>query len=64
MATSWWWTSTANVRSRSGGWQGARATLSFANARYPAYRLDSEALVDVWGFVSGSVNPRRRAVRG
>ncbi len=46
------------------GRQGARATLSFANPRYPAYRLDAEALVEVWGVVSGSVNPRRRAVRG
>ena len=46
------------------GRQGARATLSFANARYPTYRLDADAVVEVWGVVSGSVNPRRRAVRG
>ncbi len=42
----------------------ARATLAFANPRYPAFRLDADALVEVWGVVSGSVNPRRRAVRG
>ena len=46
------------------GRQGIVVTLSFANPRYPAYRLDSEALVEVWGVVSGSVNPRRRALRG
>ena len=46
------------------GRQGSRATLSFANPRYPAYRFDAEAVVEIWGVVSGSVNPRRRAVRG
>ncbi len=35
----------------------------FANPRYPAFRLDGDALVEVWGVVSGSVNPRRRAER-
>ena len=30
----------------------------------PPSRLDPEALVEVWGVVSGSVNPRRRAERG
>lgn len=44
--------------------QGARVTLSFANPRYPVYRLDAEALVEVWGVVSSSANPRRRALRG
>ena len=44
--------------------QGAGITLSFANPRYTAYRIDAEALVEVWGHVSGSVNTRRRAVRG
>ena len=41
-----------------------RPTLSFANPRYPAFVLDPAAMVEVWGVVSGSVNPRRRAVRG
>lgn len=46
------------------GQQGGRVLLSFANPRYPAFRVDAEAVVEVWGVVSGSVNPRRRAVRG
>lgn len=41
-----------------------RVSLAFANPRYPAFILDSGALVEVWGLVSGSLNPRRRAVRG
>ena len=45
-------------------WGGrAAATLAFANPRYPAFQLDPEALVEIWGVVSGSVNPRRRAER-
>ncbi len=46
-------------------WRGRRgaATLAFANPRYPAFALDPEALLEVWGVVSGSVNPRRRAER-
>ena len=43
---------------------GGRVHLSFANPRYPAFELDGDALVEVWGVVSSSVNPRRRAVRG
>ena len=46
------------------GGRGGGATLAFANPRYPDFRLDPEALVEVWGVVSGSVNPRRRAERG
>ena len=38
-------------------------TLSFANPRYPAFQLDQDAHVEIWGVVSGSVNPRRRAGR-
>ena len=45
-----------------GGRSGA-AALAFANPRYPAFRLDPAALVEIWGVVSGSVNPRRRAER-
>jgi DNA polymerase V len=40
---------------------GGRVGLSFANPRFPEFRLDPESLVEVWGVVSGSVNPRRRA---
>ena len=40
-----------------------RPTLSFANPRYPDYVLDHAAVVEIWGVVSGSVNPRRRAAR-
>ncbi|CAO4184778.1 LexA family transcriptional regulator [Methylorubrum populi] len=45
------------------GRQGHRITLSFANPRYPTFQLPSDALVEVWGVVSGSINPRRRAAR-
>ena len=44
--------------------KGGRVGLAFANPRYPAFMLDPGALVEVLGVVSGSVNPRRRAVRG
>ena len=44
--------------------KGDRVGLAFANPRYPAFGLDPGALVEVWGVVSGSVNPRRRSVRG
>ena len=44
--------------------RGGRVGLAFANPRYPAFVLDPGALVEVWGVVSGSVNPRRRATRG
>ncbi len=46
------------------GQRAGRVLLSFANPRYPAFEIDSEAVIEVWGVVSGSVNPRRRAVRG
>lgn len=41
-----------------------RVTLSFANPRYPEFVLPLDAVVDVWGVVSGSINPRRRAHHG
>lgn len=40
---------------------GGRVVLSFANPRFPEYRLPPDAVVEVWGIVSGSINPRRRA---
>ena len=40
--------------------QGQRVTLHFANPRFPEYRLAPDALVEVWGVVSGSVCARRR----
>ena len=40
--------------------QGPRVTLSFANPRFPEFRLSPDAVVEVCGVVSGSVNPRRR----
>ena len=43
---------------------GPRVILSFANPRYPEYRLPAEARVVVWGVVSSSISPRRRAHRG
>ncbi|KQT80160.1 translesion error-prone DNA polymerase V autoproteolytic subunit [Methylobacterium sp. Leaf466] len=44
--------------------QGPRVALSFANPRYPEFRLSPDALVEVWGVVSSSISPRRRAARG
>ena len=40
--------------------QGSRVTLHFANPRFPEFHLAPDALVDVWGVVSGSVCARRR----
>ena len=44
--------------------RGGRVGLAFANPRFRAFVLDPGATIEVWGVVSGSVNPRRRAVRG
>lgn len=45
-------------------WTGRRsAPLAFANGSLPAYELPAGATVEVWGVVTGSVNPRRRAGR-
>ena len=41
-----------------------RVMLAFANLRYPVFELDQAAHVEIWGVVSGSVNPRRRAAKG
>ncbi len=41
--------------------QGPRVTLHFANPRFPEFRLAADAVVEVWGVVSGSINPRRRS---
>lgn len=38
-----------------------RVVLSFANPRFPEYRLSPDAVIEVWGVVSGSINRRRRA---
>ena len=38
-----------------------RVRLSFANPRFPEFDLPPGAVVEVWGVVSGSINPRRRA---
>ena len=44
--------------------QGPRTRLAFANPRYPEFQLSSDALVEVWGVVSSSISPKRRAARG
>lgn len=44
--------------------QARRVTLSFANPRYPTFALSPGAVIEVWGVVSASINPRRRAQRG
>lgn len=41
--------------------QGPRVILHFANPRFPAFQLSPDAVIEVWGVVSGSVNPRRRS---
>lgn len=41
--------------------QGPRVTLHFANPRFPEFRLAPDAVIEVWGVVSGSINPRRRS---
>lgn len=35
--------------------------LAFANASYPLFDMSSDAVVEVWGVVSGAVSPGRRA---
>ena len=40
-----------------------RVELAFANPRYPKFERPRDALVEVWGVVSSSISPRRRAVR-
>lgn len=44
--------------------RGGKVWLSFANRGYPAYPMPDDADIEVWGVVTGSVNPRRRAHRG
>lgn len=41
--------------------QGHRVVLAFANPRFPEFRLSPSAEIEVWGVVSGSINPRRRS---
>lgn len=38
-------------------------TLSFANRRYPTFAYSRDAIIEVWGVVSSSVSPSRRAER-
>ncbi|KQO85998.1 S24 family peptidase [Methylobacterium sp. Leaf91] len=40
--------------------QGPRITLHFANPRFPEFQLSPDAVIEVWGVVSGSVCARRR----
>ena len=41
--------------------QGPRVTLHFANPRFPEFLLSPDAIIEVWGVVFGSINPRRRS---
>jgi DNA polymerase V len=41
--------------------QGHRVVLAFANPRFPEFQLSPGAEIEVWGVVSGSINPRRRS---
>ena len=40
--------------------QGPRVTLHFANPRFPEFQLSPDAVIEVWGVVSGSVCAKRR----
>jgi DNA polymerase V len=40
-----------------------RIELSFANPRYPQFKQPQDATLEVWGVVSSSITPRRRALR-
>ena len=40
--------------------QGPRITLHFANPRFPEFQLSPDAVIEVWGVVSGSVCAKRR----
>lgn len=40
--------------------QGPRISLHFANPRFPEFQLSPDAIIEVWGVVSGSVCARRR----
>ena len=40
-----------------------RVELAFANPSYPEFVQPHDALVEVWGVVSSSISPRRRAHR-
>lgn len=43
--------------------RGHRVRLAFANPRFPEFELSPDAVVEVWGVVSGSISPRRRSAR-
>lgn len=40
--------------------QGPRITLHFANPRFPEFQLSPDAVIEIWGVVSGSICTRRR----
>ena len=40
--------------------QGPRISLHFANPRFPEFQLSPDAVIEVWGVVSGSVCAKRR----
>ncbi len=40
--------------------QGPRTSLHFANPRFPEFQLSPDAIIEVWGVVSGSVCAKRR----
>jgi DNA polymerase V len=44
--------------------RGGAVMLSFANPRYPAFQLNGDAVVEIWGVVASSINPQRRGGRG
>lgn len=43
--------------------EAGRVRLAFANRTFPEFMIPPDAVVEVWGVVTASINPRRRAYR-
>jgi DNA polymerase V len=47
------------VWSRDGG----KVKLTFANPQYPAFHVDDDAIIEIWGVLSSSISVARRSGR-
>ena len=43
--------------------EGGQVKLSFANPRYPAFHVDDDAIIEIWGVLSSSISLARRSGR-
>jgi DNA polymerase V len=43
--------------------EGGKVKLSFANPRYPAFQVDDDATIEIWGVLSSSISMSRRSGR-